>query len=56
MATKKAQKQPEIIAVRFSAEDHKLAAAIKAHLGVLSLSDVIRQSLRALAAKEGIAA
>jgi len=37
-------------------EDIKLLAGLKVKLGVLSETDVIRMSLRALAAKEGVAA
>lgn len=53
---KKTKKEPETIGFRFTAEDRALLAALKAHLGVVSLSDVVRQGIRALATKEGVSA
>jgi hypothetical protein len=37
-------------------EDFKLLCDLKAKMGVLNETDIIRQALRALAAKEGLAA
>ena len=58
-AHKKTTKQPKplgTVGFRFTLEDQKLLAALKAHLGVQSMSDVVRQGLRALATKEGVSA
>ena len=41
-------------AIRFTDEDAAIIAALQAKLGVLSQSDVIRMSLRALAAQHGV--
>lgn len=56
MATQKkiVKAPPDTIGFRFTAEDKKLMAALKQHLGVQSMSDVMRQGLRALATKEGV--
>jgi hypothetical protein len=49
-------KQPATVGVRFDKADHDLIQALKLKLGVKSLSDLLRQALRALAAKEGVTA
>ena len=41
---------------RPTAEDEKLMAELKAKLGIMTESDVLRLGLRALAQKEGLAA
>lgn len=40
--------------IRWNAEDRKLITALRKKLGVQSISDLMRQALRALAAKEGV--
>jgi hypothetical protein len=40
--------------IRWSTEDRKLITALQKKLGVQAISDLIRQSLRALATKEGV--
>jgi hypothetical protein len=52
----KPEKLPETIGFRFTPEDRLLLAALKQHLGVQSMSDIVRQGLRALATKEGVSA
>lgn len=50
------EKGPDTIGFRFTVEDRKLLRAIQNKLGIVSASDVMRQGLRALAAKEGVTA
>jgi hypothetical protein len=49
-------KRTSITGVRLSTEDRKLIAALQKKMADLSIGDLVRLGLRALAAKEGIAA
>ena len=40
--------------IKFRPEDMKLIVALQKKLGVAGVSDLLRQALRALAAKEGV--
>jgi hypothetical protein len=40
--------------IKFRPEDWKLIVALQKKMGVAGLSDLVRQALRALAAKEGV--
>jgi Arc/MetJ-type ribon-helix-helix transcriptional regulator len=40
--------------VRFGEEDRKVIKALRKKLGIKNVSDLLRQALRALAAKEGV--
>jgi Arc/MetJ-type ribon-helix-helix transcriptional regulator len=55
VAQKRTRKDTPTIGFRFTSEDRKLISALKQELGVKSVSDLVRQGLRALAKKEGIA-
>jgi Ribbon-helix-helix protein, copG family len=47
---------PGILGVRLDKADRDLIRALKLKLGVKSVSDLVRQALRALATKEGVSA
>jgi len=40
--------------VKFRPEDKKIIAALQKKMGVADVSNIVRQALRALAAKEGV--
>jgi hypothetical protein len=40
--------------IKFRPEDEKIIVALQKKLGVADVSNVVRQALRALAAKEGV--
>jgi hypothetical protein len=42
--------------IKFRPEDRKIITALQQKLGVADVSNIIRQALRALAAKEGVKA
>lgn len=56
MARKQPIKVPAQKTWRPTLEDVKLLAELKAKMGVVNETDILRQALRALAAKEGVAA
>ncbi|HMA91975.1 MAG TPA: hypothetical protein VKP30_04775 [Polyangiaceae bacterium] len=47
---------PERTAVRLSTEDQRLIEAVRAHYGAISISDVVRMALKALARELRLAA
>jgi hypothetical protein len=53
---KKSTPKPKARNWRATPEDEKLVQELKAKLGVQNDSDLVRMGLRALAAKEGVAA
>jgi hypothetical protein len=54
VAQKRTRTNTPTIGFRFTPEDRKLISALKEKLGVQSVSDLVRQGLRALAKKEGV--
>jgi hypothetical protein len=40
--------------IKFRPEDKKIITALQKKLGVVDVSNIVRQALRALAAKEGV--
>ena len=44
------------ICIRITADDRKMLDTLKKKMGVVNVSDLVRQGLRVLAAKEGVAA
>ena len=50
------KKQAATFTFRVSVEDRKLMDVLHKKLGVLHTSEILRQGLRALATKEGVAA
>ncbi len=53
---RKTRKRETTTGIRLSLEDRKLIAALQDRLSDLSIGDLFRMGLRALATKEGIAA
>lgn len=50
------QNKPEIANVRLTPDDQKIIGLLMKKLGITTVSQVVRQALRAFATKEGIAA
>lgn len=55
MVTQKKKTLPQTLGFRYTPEDLSLIHALKHKMGVQSVSDLIRQGLRLLATKEGVA-
>jgi hypothetical protein len=50
----KQQANTATVGIRLTAEDRKLVKRIREKTGVVAFSEIVRQALRALAAKEGL--
>jgi hypothetical protein len=46
--------KPAVTSIRMRPEDHELIARLQKELGIASVTDLLRQALRALARKEGV--